>query len=112
MSRVDISTCRWFSDFNPVRTATSNRNDQQSLAHQAYHYIAKKFKDLYATASAASSHANSTHGKRLFVWKLRARDRANVDDAFKYIREVLKWEEEKDKNYGDVGSVADNSFFL
>ncbi|XP_027167465.1 extra-large guanine nucleotide-binding protein 3-like [Coffea eugenioides] len=83
---VPLSVCEWFSDFSPSKP----HHNSQSLAHQAYYYIAVKFKLLYTSITR----------KKLFVRQTNGRDSESVHDAFKYIREIIKWDEEARNVYG------------
>ncbi|KAK4744162.1 hypothetical protein SAY87_010474 [Trapa incisa] len=84
-----LSTCQLFTDFNPMKSHASN----QVLALQAYFYVAMKFKNLY----------RDIRDQKLFVWKTQAREQVSIDEAFKYVKEVLKWDDEKDTMYGFGG---------
>ncbi|KAJ7970241.1 Extra-large guanine nucleotide-binding protein like [Quillaja saponaria] len=95
INQVPLSACEWFWEFNPLNLHKDNHN----LANQAYYFAAVKFKELYYSIT----------GQKLFVWQTRARDRSSVDEAFRYIREVLKWEEEKDDDI--FGMNGDDSFY-
>eukprot|EP00249_Psilotum_nudum_P024189 c29116_g2_i3 orf=914-3913(-) len=82
--RVPLTTCDWFSDFDPV---LASHHTPQSLAQQAYTYIAHKFKKLFETIN--------TTGRKLYTFQLRARDRSTVGAAFQYVKAILKWEDTK-----------------
>lgn len=96
VNRVPLTTCEWFKDFNPVKAHHNN----SSLAHQAYYYVAMKFKVLFTSIS----------NRKLFVGQVKARDSETVEESFKYIREVLKWDEEKDYyNHPDDSYYTDDT---
>lgn len=89
IEEVPLSRCEWFEDFNPVIShnhhSTSRRNNNTPLALYAAHYIAVKFKRLF----------DSLTDRKLFVSLVTALEPETVDEALKYSREILKWEEEE-----------------
>jgi hypothetical protein len=92
INRVPLTVCDWFTDFSPVKP----HHTHQSLASHAYYYIALKFKDLYSSIS----------DRKLFVFQTKALERKTVDNAFRYIREVLRWDDVK--NSDAFGSVEES----
>ncbi|VVA19565.1 PREDICTED: extra-large [Prunus dulcis] len=95
INQVPLSVCEWLQDFSPVKP----HGNIQSLAQQAYYYVAVKFKELYSSIT----------GEKLFVAQTRARAGTSVDEAFKYIREILKWDDEKNDNFFAMN--GDDSFY-
>lgn len=94
INRVPLTVCDWFEDFNPLRA----HNTHLHMANYAYHYIAVKFKDIYSSIT----------DEKLFVWPTMALNNITVDEAFKYIREVLRWDEIKNEN---LISFEDDLFY-
>ncbi|KAH7529275.1 hypothetical protein FEM48_Zijuj05G0167200 [Ziziphus jujuba var. spinosa] len=92
-----IVFCVALSDYDQIPVKPHNNN--QSLAQQAFYYVAKKFKSLHSSIT----------GQKLYVWPTRARERSSIEEAFRYTREVLRWDEEKDENF--FGIPGDDSFF-
>uniref|UniRef100_A0A5B6Z7Z4 Putative extra-large guanine nucleotide-binding protein 2-like n=1 Tax=Davidia involucrata TaxID=16924 RepID=A0A5B6Z7Z4_DAVIN len=88
IEQVPLTRCDWFHDFNPVISVNHNSSNP-SLAQQAFHYIAVKFKRLF----------HSLTGRKLYVSLVTGLEPDSVDESFKYAREILKPNEEKS---GDI----------
>lgn len=98
IGRTPLSVCEWFSGFGPLKP----QHKQQSLANQAYYYVAMKFKELYGTIT----------GRKLFVCQSVGRESGSVEEALKYIREVIRWNEEREEDvYGINVNGDDDSFY-
>ncbi|CAA2954320.1 extra-large guanine nucleotide-binding protein 1-like [Olea europaea var. sylvestris] len=85
IEQVPLSLCEWFQDFSPLISLNPHNTTNPPLAQRAFHYIAVKFKRLF----------NSLTGRKLFVAPVTGLEADSVDLAFKYGREVLKWDMEK-----------------
>ncbi|OVA18598.1 Guanine nucleotide binding protein (G-protein) [Macleaya cordata] len=91
IERVPLTQCEWFNDFHPVTSRnrpnsdSSNINSGSSLAQLAFHYIAVKFK----------RHFTSLTGRKLYVSMVNGLESDTVDEALRYSREILKWDEER-----------------
>ncbi|KAJ9170780.1 hypothetical protein P3X46_018860 [Hevea brasiliensis] len=102
IERVPLTECEWFDDFHPVisrHKSSGNRNSincNPSIGQLVFHYVAVKFKKLYASLT----------GKKLYVSLVRGLEPDSVDGALKYAREILKWEEER-PNF----SLSEYSFY-
>lgn len=82
INRVPLTVCEWFGDFDPCKA----HNKSLSVANQAFHCVAAKFKDLYCSIT----------GRKLYVSQIQCWERKSVDEAFRYVREIIAWEEQKD----------------
>ncbi|KAJ7552414.1 hypothetical protein O6H91_06G054600 [Diphasiastrum complanatum] len=96
---IPLTTCEWFSDYSPVGASNSTQ------AQQAYTYLVHKFKKLL-------------DDRKLYTFSMNAQDRTSVAGAFQYIKEILKWEENKaagwgmlpeDLSYSDMSSFSTHS---
>lgn len=88
---VPLTTCDWFSDFDPV---WASHYTPQTLAQQAYTYIAHKFKKHFESIN--------TTGRKLYTFQLKARDQSTVSAAFQYVKEILKWEDNKTSSFWNL----------
>lgn len=91
IERVPLTQCDWFNDFHPVisrsqrfNSNSNNINSNPSLGQLAFHYTAVKFKRLYSSLT----------DRKLYVAPAKGLEPKSVDEALKYAREILKWEEE------------------
>ncbi|GFY93899.1 extra-large G-protein 1 [Actinidia rufa] len=91
IERVPLTQCDWFNDFCPVisrqrsNSNINNINSNPSLGQLAFHYIAVKFKRLYSSLT----------DRKLYVALVKGLEPVTVDEALKYSREILKWDEER-----------------
>ncbi|CAK7339464.1 unnamed protein product [Dovyalis caffra] len=91
IERVPLTQCDWFHDFLPLisRHRSNNNsnsiNNSPSLGQLGAHYMAVKFKRLYASLT----------GRKLYASVVKGLEPDSVDAALKYAREILKWDEEK-----------------
>ncbi|KAL4302001.1 hypothetical protein GQ457_10G022960 [Hibiscus cannabinus] len=90
IDQVPLTRCEWFHDFNPVISnnqhtninSCNDRNKHATLAQRAFHYIAVKFKRLF----------DSLTDRKLYVSMVTGFEPDSVDEAFRYTRDILKWE--------------------
>ncbi|KAI6700128.1 hypothetical protein NL676_014452 [Syzygium grande] len=91
VEQVPLTECEWFDDFHPL--VSSHRSNSRSnsinysptLGQLGFHYVAVKFKRLYASLT----------GRNLYVALVKGLEPDSVDAALKYAREILKWDEER-----------------
>lgn len=82
-----LKRCPWLEDFNPVTSIQPHRANSKgnpSLAQRAFHFIAVKFKRLFASLT----------DRKLFVISGTGLEAESVDRALRYGREILNWNDE------------------
>ncbi|KAH6774604.1 hypothetical protein C2S51_013008 [Perilla frutescens var. frutescens] len=77
IKQVPLSECGWFRDFNPW-----NGNKSPFLAQHAFHYVGMKFKRTFCSLT----------GRKLYVTRATAMDANSVDEALRYGKEVIEWD--------------------
>ncbi|OMO92174.1 Guanine nucleotide binding protein (G-protein), alpha subunit [Corchorus olitorius] len=103
IEQVPLARCEWFHDFNPVishnhnNNNSNNRYNNSSLAQRAFHYIAVKFKRLF----------NDLTGRKLYVSMVTGLEPDSVDEALRYVRDILKWEETENSFINNNESSTD-----
>ncbi|XVE67425.1 hypothetical protein DITRI_Ditri08aG0159900 [Diplodiscus trichospermus] len=91
IEQVPLTRCEWFHDFNPVISQNhynnngNNRNNHSSPAQRAFHYIAVKFKRLFTSLDRKD--------RKLYVSMVTGLEPDSVDEALRYTRNILKWDE-------------------
>ncbi|XP_075479811.1 extra-large guanine nucleotide-binding protein 3-like [Primulina tabacum] len=85
IKEIPLTVCEWFRDFHPSKSRSKNH----ALAHQACYHVAVKFKRWHSSVT----------GRKLYVWPIRDLDRTSIDEAFRYIREIIDWEEKNGEFY-------------
>ncbi|ONK76024.1 uncharacterized protein A4U43_C03F23040 [Asparagus officinalis] len=103
LETTPLTLCDWFNDFSPIssrqRLSNNSRkfNGDATKAEQAFHYVAVKFKRLFASVTE----------KKLYVTSSRGLDSESVDATLRYAREILRWEEERRPLNNDEFSYFD-----
>ncbi|KAK9670702.1 hypothetical protein RND81_13G219200 [Saponaria officinalis] len=112
IEQVPLTECEWFEDFQPVISQNPNGNwssrsksinHNPSLGQLGFHHIAVKFKRLYSDLT----------GRKLFACSVKGMEPDSVDAAFKYAREIVKWDDERFNfsltDYSIYGTETSNS---
>ena len=87
IEQVPLSQCEWFHDFKPIVSQNRHNSTNPSLAQRAFHYIGMKFKKLF----------DSLTDKKLFVSLVTGLENDTVDEALRYAREIIMWQQEAEE---------------
>ena len=89
IEQVPLTYCEWFRDFKPVVSRNCHNSTNPSLAQRASHYIGMKFKELF----------RSLTDNKLFVSLVTGLENDTVDEALRYAREIIKWQQVGEEPY-------------
>ncbi|KAF5443998.1 hypothetical protein F2P56_036506, partial [Juglans regia] len=95
IEQAPLMQCEWFHDFKPVTSKNCHNSTNPSLAQHAFYYIAMKFKTLF----------RSLTDRKLFVSLVTGLENDTVDEALRYAREIVLWEEEKPYSINELSST-------